>query len=181
MEIFEQRQGSRLVLCLKGRLDALTADLLQKKFEQIKDTTTDLSLDMSELKYISSAGLRVIIIIMKKIKATNGKFSIGQLSEEIREIFNMAGLLDVFVQDEKFVIIIKEKNGSRRTLSLVGTLDFQAGMELNNQIQQLENAGFTDFFLDISTAKNRTTEFQAILAEIQKRVTKKGKITNFFS
>jgi anti-anti-sigma factor len=181
MEIFEQRQGSQLVLYLKGRLDAITADLLQKKFDQIKDATTDLTIDMSELKYISSAGLRVIIIIMKKMKAVNGKFSIGQMSEDIREIFNMAGLLDVFVQDEKFVIIVKEINGTSITLSLAGILDLKAGMELNNQIQQLENAGFTDFFLDISKAKNRTPEFQSIMSEIQKRITKRGKITCFFS
>jgi anti-anti-sigma regulatory factor len=118
---------------------------------------------------------------MKKMKATNGKFSIGQLSEDIREIFNMAGLLDIFVQDEKFVIIVKEKSGSMINLSIAGTLDLKAGMELNNQIQLLENAGFTDFFLDVSKAKNRTPEFQAIMAEIQKRVTKRGKITSYFS
>jgi anti-sigma B factor antagonist len=181
MEIFEKKEGARLILFLKGKLDTITAPSLTQKFDQIKSSTSDLVLDLSELKYISSAGLRVFITMMKGMKAENGKFSICHISYDIREIFNTVGLLDLFIQEEKSVIFVKEKSGEKAALALSGLMDLKAGMALNSQLEGLESAGFTDFILDMSWVSSKTPEFTAVLKEIQRRILKKGKITIFHS
>jgi anti-anti-sigma factor len=181
MEIFEKKEGDRLILFLKGSLDALTAPLLRQKFEQIKNSTANLTLDLSELKYISSAGLRVFIIMMKWIKAEKGKFSICPVSDDVRDIFNTAGFLDLFIQEKESVIIVKEKNDTKVSLLLSGMMDLAAGMTLNTQLEELDHAGFTDFILDMSQVTIKTPEFMAVLKEIQRRVSKKGKVTIFYS
>jgi anti-anti-sigma regulatory factor len=69
--------------------------------------------NLSELRYLSSAGIRVIIIIMKEMNAKKGKFTIRKISPEVREIFNMTGLRDLFVQDEKYFLVIKETSETK--------------------------------------------------------------------
>jgi anti-anti-sigma factor len=181
IEIFEKKEGDQLILFLKGKLDTITAGNLTQKFEQIKNSTANLILDLSELKYISSAGLRVFITMMKWMKAEKGKFSICHISDDIREIFNTVGLLDLFIQEEKSVIFVKEKSGAKAVLAFSGSMDLKAGMALNSQIEGLESAGFTDFILDMSQVNSKTPEFTAVLREIQHRILKKGKITIFHS
>jgi anti-sigma B factor antagonist len=181
MEIFEEREGDRLILFLKGKLDTTTAPELTQKFEQIKNSTADLILDLSELKYISSAGLRVFITMMKWMKTENGKFSICHISSYVRDVFNTVGLLDMIIQEEKSVIFVKEKSGVKASLTLSGSMDLKTGLTLNSQVESLEHAGFTDFVLDMSLVTTKTSEFTAVLREIQHRVLKKGKMTVFYS
>jgi anti-sigma B factor antagonist len=181
MEIFERKEKDRHILFLKGSLDTLTAPLLMQKFEQLKNSTTDLTLDLSELKYISSAGLRVFIIMMKRIKAGKGNFSICSICDDVRDIFNTVGFLDLFIQEKESVIIVKEKNDTKASLILSGSMDLAAGMTLNTQLEGLEHAGFTNFILDMSQVTVKTPEFTAVLKEIQRRISKKGKVTIFYS
>jgi anti-sigma B factor antagonist len=184
MEIFEKKEGERLTLFLKGKLNTITVAELDQKFEQIKKSTArpaHLILDLSELNYISSAGLRMFITMMKWMKTEQGKFSICHISDEIRDIFNTVGLLDIFIQEERSVIFIKEKKGEKAVLTLAGLMDLKAGMTLNSQIEALEQAGFTDFILDVSGVTDNKPEFAAVLREIQHRLIKKGKITIFHS
>jgi anti-sigma B factor antagonist len=177
MEIFEQRQDSRLVLSLKGKLDANTADLLEKRFNQIKDSTTVLRLDMSELKYISSAGLRIILTIMKEMKARKGTFSVGHLNNEIRAIFNMVGFTDLFVQDEKYFIVVKEKTETKAILNMDGTPDINAAQDLRTHIKKLQSQGINEFVLDMTRIQSITPKFLEILSDIVKETEKKGKLT----
>jgi anti-sigma B factor antagonist len=177
MEIFEQRQGSRLVISLKGKLDANTTELLEKRFDQIKDSTTDLSFDMSELKYISSAGLRVILTIMKEMKAKNGKFSVGHLNNEIRAIFNMVGFMDLFVRDEKYFIVVTEKSETKAVLKMFGSPDMDAARDFRTHIRELQTEGINEFVLDMTEITSITPRFVETLSEIVKETDEKGKLS----
>ena len=70
----EKREGV-VVLFIKGRLDAVTAGDLEAKFtELIQGGNGNIVVSMEELEYISSAGLRVVLLVAKKLHAAGRKF-----------------------------------------------------------------------------------------------------------
>lgn len=92
MEFSVNEQEKGIVIQLIGRLDATTAP----QFEQDVDTylaspANNLVLDFAELDYISSAGLRVILKIAKAYKPASFEFTVCQIQDHVREVFEMSG------------------------------------------------------------------------------------------
>lgn len=83
MTIQKTESGSRLTLKLAGRLDTTTAPELEKAIEDLGDAS-ELTLDFEDLEYLSSAGLRVLLMAHKKMKAVGGNFSLVHVNSDIR-------------------------------------------------------------------------------------------------
>ncbi|HVY68294.1 MAG TPA: STAS domain-containing protein [Verrucomicrobiae bacterium] len=97
MELIEQKQGSVMTVAFKGRLDASNSAGVQDRIVAIIDQGEHrLVLDLSGLDYISSAGLRVLLVAAKKLKIAAGKIALCGLQPSIREIFEIAGFIDMF-------------------------------------------------------------------------------------
>ena len=97
MELIEQKQGNVLVAAFNGRLDASNSGATQDRVVSLIDQGEHrLVLDLEHLDYISSAGLRVLLVAAKKLKIANGKIALCGLQESIREIFEIAGFIDMF-------------------------------------------------------------------------------------
>ncbi len=92
MEISSDRENGALLLKTEGRVDGSTAALFQ---DGIKSSITPdddkVILDLEQLDYISSAGLRIILLIAKDLKQQNSQFAICSLSDSVMEIFTMSG------------------------------------------------------------------------------------------
>lgn len=75
------------------RFDTITAEDIQEKILSIVDSgdSPDLTLDFAESEYVSSAGLRVVILIAKKMKAENRELILRNMPEAIYNVFKMAG------------------------------------------------------------------------------------------
>lgn len=73
---------------ISGWLDTQTAPELEAAIDELDSAVTELTIDMKELKYISSAGLRQIVAAHKKM---DGKLTISNVSAEIMDVFNMTG------------------------------------------------------------------------------------------
>lgn len=75
------------------RFDTVTSEEIQGKILSIieSDDLPDLTLDFAESEYVSSAGLRVVILIAKKMKAENRELILRNMPESIYNIFKMAG------------------------------------------------------------------------------------------
>ncbi|MFY8102766.1 MAG: STAS domain-containing protein [Ramlibacter sp.] len=81
----------------QGRLDSATSPAFEVAvLERIEGGSRRLVLDLSEVGYISSAGLRVILAAGKKLRATQGKLVLCGLRDEVRGVFEMSGFLDLF-------------------------------------------------------------------------------------
>ena len=81
---------------LTGRMDTNTSPELQSKLEEYYSKEGfQLVLDFSGLEFVSSSGLRVLLLTQKKAKALNGKMVIRQVNPEIMEVFEMTGFLDI--------------------------------------------------------------------------------------
>ena len=100
---------STVILSLSGRLDTANAPQLERKIKQWGGEITDLILDFSELAYISSMGLRVLLQARKTLIADNRRLIIKNMQDPIREIFEMTGFINLMVLEEKFVIVRKDE------------------------------------------------------------------------
>jgi len=97
MDIAEDKTGNILLLQLKGRLDASTSGALEGKLMgSIGGGERQIVLDCSHLDYVSSAGLRVLLIAAKKLNTANGKLVLASLKDHVREVFDLAGFTDIF-------------------------------------------------------------------------------------
>ncbi len=92
MELETERQGDTLIAKTGGRVDGANAREFQSALEAaIDDNTSAVILDMERLSYISSAGLRVILLTAKSLQGRNAKFAVCSLSESIQEVFEISG------------------------------------------------------------------------------------------
>ena len=97
MEIIEEKRGDVKVVALRGRLDSNTSPVLEKRIQTILEQGENrLVFDFSELIYISSLGLRVLIMAAKSMQKINGKLSLSGLNGTIYGIFKIAGFTSVF-------------------------------------------------------------------------------------
>ncbi len=97
MEILESKTNGILILAFNGRLDAITSNAAQERIVSLIDKgETRLIADLSQLEYISSAGLRVFIMAAKRLKTGNGKIVLCSLTDPIKEIFDIAGFSALF-------------------------------------------------------------------------------------
>jgi len=94
MTIEKKQEGNNLTVCLEGRLDTLTSPELEAEFRQSLTGITELVVDMEKLAYISSAGLRVLLSA-QKVMNKQGAMRIRNVSEEIMEIFEVTGFVDI--------------------------------------------------------------------------------------
>ena len=92
MEITAERHGETLIAKTDGRVDGTNAREFQTTLEEsLNDSESGVILDMEKLAYISSAGLRVILLMAKSLQGKNTKFAICSLSSSIQEVFHISG------------------------------------------------------------------------------------------
>jgi anti-sigma B factor antagonist/stage II sporulation protein AA (anti-sigma F factor antagonist) len=92
LEINVEEVSNKLVLRLNGRIDAKTSSILQNKIDLfIKDGYKIINLDFSNVSYLSSAGIRVLISASKSLEKEDGKLIIFSLMEHVLEIIKLTG------------------------------------------------------------------------------------------
>ena len=88
--------GCEAVITLAGRLDTVTAPQLDKAISEDIQDAKSLVLDLKEIEYISSAGLRVLLSAQKKMNI-QGSMELVNVSEAVMDIFEMTGFAEILV------------------------------------------------------------------------------------
>jgi anti-anti-sigma factor len=97
MELITEKQGELVVFKLKGRLDAMSApEFEQKCLEWLGAGESCFAVDLGELEYISSAGIRSILIVAKKLKSLDGRLAFSRIAGMVEKVFNIAGIYSMF-------------------------------------------------------------------------------------
>lgn len=97
MEINEVRSGDFLILEPVGHLDTRTANELEKKIAQCLGAGEKrFIIDLVSTEYMSSAGLRVLLMLAKKSDGIDGEVILCSLNDSVREVFDIAGFHSVF-------------------------------------------------------------------------------------
>ncbi|MDQ1254894.1 MAG: anti-sigma factor antagonist, partial [Euryarchaeota archaeon] len=92
MEINKEKRNGITCLRIDGSLDASNSSIAEKNIrDAIVEGDINLIINLSELQYISSAGLRVILVVAKDIKAKNGRIVICSMTESVRKVFDISG------------------------------------------------------------------------------------------
>ncbi len=94
MEIIKTAEDSKLTVAVKGRLDTTTAPELEEALQAEMEGLKELELDFSELEYISSAGLRVLLATQKKMQG-QGTMTVTGVNDIVMEVFEVTGFCDI--------------------------------------------------------------------------------------
>lgn len=78
-------------LRLEGRLDTVSAPAVQDALLKVSDEYSSIELNFAQLSYISSAGLRVLLVLVKQMNRTGGDLKVTHASDAVVEVFEMTG------------------------------------------------------------------------------------------
>ena len=96
MELSNRKEGNTRVVSVKGRMDAVTAPEFEKSVETMMgEGETAFVVDLAELDYISSAGLRSILALAKKLKTNGGSLQLAALQDTVKEVFDISGFSSI--------------------------------------------------------------------------------------
>lgn len=94
MTINKEVNGSKLNIALVGRLDTTTSPELEKELKASLDDIQELVFDFTQLEYISSAGLRVLLAAQKTMNR-QGSMIVCNVNETVMEVFEVTGFVDL--------------------------------------------------------------------------------------
>ena len=109
INIKEDVKGDVFILRMSGRLDAISSPLTESKvFEYINNGQYKLLFDFGGIDYLSSAGMRMLLSVTKKLKSMSGKLVLFALAPNVFDILKMSGF------DHVLEIVQTEEDGLRR-------------------------------------------------------------------
>jgi anti-anti-sigma factor len=97
MEILEDRRDGVLVVAPAGRVDSTSSGELEARLDTLLSTgDRRLVVDFAHVDYISSAGLRVMLLLAKKLREGGGALALCSIGQVVRMTFELAGFLSIF-------------------------------------------------------------------------------------
>jgi anti-sigma B factor antagonist len=97
MEITSKTSDDALIVTVQGELDGKTAPQAQSQIVPLIPEGGRVVLDMQEVAYMSSAGLRMMLLLYRHALGKDSRIALVGLSEEIRDTMSATGFLDFFV------------------------------------------------------------------------------------
>lgn len=94
MEIIANKVDDTLELKVIGRLDTITSNQLEAELKKVDKSVDLLIFDFSELEYLTSVGIR-IIVSAHKMMMKQGKLVVRNLNDEVSEVLEVTGILDL--------------------------------------------------------------------------------------
>lgn len=90
-------QDGKYVVSLEGELDTAHAIEVEQAMQPLHEINgKDIIIDCSQLEYIASSGLRILLGLLKSAKANGNKVVLKSLNDEIKDVFKMTGFIDLF-------------------------------------------------------------------------------------
>ena len=96
MEIKTFLKENTTVICLEGNLDGLTAEYAQENLMNYVLPNCAIVIDMTKCPYVSSAGLRVLLMTAKQLAKIGGTGVFSSLAEEVKDVMEMTGFSNIF-------------------------------------------------------------------------------------
>ena len=95
MIITKTQHNGSLTIALDGRMDITTAPDLEREIKNLDGGVTELIMDFEKLIYISSAGLRVLLLAHKKMLKQGGTMKVIHVGEAVMEVFDITGFSNI--------------------------------------------------------------------------------------
>ena len=91
MQLTITKEEDKTVAAIQGRLDTVTSAELKKALEENWNGGSDLVLDFTEVEYISSAGLRLLVLLQRQAVAGGHTMVVKNINRVVQEVFKVAG------------------------------------------------------------------------------------------
>lgn len=102
LQLIESKSDKYITVDVIGRLDTSTYSQLEEKLNAIIDTgALNIIVNLEKMEYVSSSGLRIFLMMLKKMKAIGGNFYLCGLQPAVNEIFEIAGFSSIFAIFDK--------------------------------------------------------------------------------
>lgn len=100
MEITTAVEGNKATLAVSGKLTVQTSPELSAAVDALPSDVNELVIDLADVDYIASAGLRVLVATDKLAATRNGSLTLAHPCPAVKEVFDMTGLCDIFTIEE---------------------------------------------------------------------------------
>ncbi len=100
MDIEVRTEGNIAVAVISGEIDSKTAPQAEEKLLPVTGEHNKLILDMTKVTFLSSAGLRTLLLLYRQTTAKNGKIVLVGLSDEIKDTMSMTGFMKFFASEK---------------------------------------------------------------------------------
>jgi len=92
MELEEERVGDAFVVTARGRLDGASSSIFADRISGLMaNQKPKILVDFTEVDFVTSAGLRAVLILLKKVKAADGSFALCGVQNSVREVLDISG------------------------------------------------------------------------------------------
>ncbi|MEE1261780.1 STAS domain-containing protein [Ruminococcus sp.] len=98
MNIKRKKEGSNLSVTVNGRIDTATAPAFEAEVKPYLDGVTNLTIDFKDVNYVSSAGLRVLLSLQKKMMV-QGEMKLINVSEAVNDVFEVTGFDEILTYE----------------------------------------------------------------------------------
>ncbi len=95
MNITVSTEGATNCIAPEGRFDTVTAPELEECVSKIPEGTTSVRFDFAKVEYVSSAGLRILLVAQKRMKASGGEMVVANVPKTVRDVFDITGFSDI--------------------------------------------------------------------------------------
>jgi anti-anti-sigma factor len=97
MDIQKEQVGDVHVVTPEGRLDGIYSSAFANQVgELITGSNPKILIDFTNIDFVTSAGIRAVLLLMKKAKASGGAFALCGVNDQVREVLDISGLADMF-------------------------------------------------------------------------------------
>jgi anti-anti-sigma factor len=97
MKIEHSTRDGVAIIAPAGRIDTTTSGTVEEVIRRAVDEgTRELVVDLTDIEYISSAGLRVFLVLAKRMRDLGGRLVLCGMAEPVRQVFRLAGFLPLF-------------------------------------------------------------------------------------
>ncbi len=101
MNVQVKKEAQAVVVSLTGRLDAVTSAEYERHMNDLtRSGETAFVMDLGGLEYISSAGLRELLVTAKQLKGTGGKIRLANVRGMVKDVFEISGFASIFQMDD---------------------------------------------------------------------------------
>lgn len=91
MEITRKLAGDRLELVVSGRIDTITSSDFQNAVVPLPGGVRSVDIDLAEVEYVSSAGLRAFAVLSMAVRDAGGGLTLRNMQEDVKTVFDMTG------------------------------------------------------------------------------------------
>lgn len=90
-----EKEGTCLTVRPVGPLDTASSPILQDKIEPEMEGVTDIVIDLEQVEYISSGGLRLLLLTEQEMETRNGTLTVTHVNDHVHSILEMSGFLKI--------------------------------------------------------------------------------------